>query len=101
MKLEKKWEFQLSKLENDEDDRRVTVENLFDFLRSHVMSEEATEKSSYQNKSKYNGFEKQREKLRKDEREKDPVKESPYSATALPSSAKTDKEETGRTVCGF
>ena len=41
-----KWEFQLSKLENEEDDRQVTVEYLFDFLRSHVMSEEATEKSA-------------------------------------------------------
>ena len=39
-----KWEFQLSKLENEEDDRLVTVEYLFDFLRSHVMSEEATDK---------------------------------------------------------
>lgn len=43
--IRRKWEFQLSKLENEEDDRQVTVEYLFDFLRSHVMSEEATEKS--------------------------------------------------------
>ena len=44
--IRRKWEFQLSKLENEEDDRLVTVEYLFDFLRSHVMSEEATDKSA-------------------------------------------------------
>lgn len=43
--LRRKWEFQLSKLENEEDDLKVTVEYLFEFLRSHVMSEEAAEKS--------------------------------------------------------
>ena len=42
----RKWEYELSKLENEEQDKRVTAEFFFDFLRSHVMSEEAIEKST-------------------------------------------------------
>ena len=44
--IRRKWEYELSKLENEEDDKRVTAESFFDFLRSHVMSEEAIEKST-------------------------------------------------------
>ena len=41
--VRKEWEYDLSKLEKEEDDRLVTVEYFFDFLRAHVMSEEAAE----------------------------------------------------------
>ena len=44
--ITRKWEYELSKLENEEEDKRVTAEFFFDFLRSHVMSEEAIEKST-------------------------------------------------------
>eukprot|EP00112_Aurelia_sp_Birch-Aquarium-sp1_P003268 Seg1363.25 transcript_id=Seg1363.25/GoldUCD/mRNA.D3Y31 product="hypothetical protein" protein_id=Seg1363.25/GoldUCD/D3Y31 len=44
--IRRKWEYELSKLENEEEDKRVTAEFFFDFLRSHVMSEEAIEKST-------------------------------------------------------
>lgn len=62
--IRRKWEFQLSMLENEEDDRKVTVEYLFNFLRSHVMSEEATEKSITKPKMFPNKF--QRGQRRKD-----------------------------------
>ena len=39
--IRRKWEYELSKLENEEEDK-----SFFDFLRSHVMSEEAIEKST-------------------------------------------------------
>lgn len=41
--VRKKWEFELSKLESEKDDKKVTVEYFFNFLRAHVMSEEASE----------------------------------------------------------
>eukprot|EP00112_Aurelia_sp_Birch-Aquarium-sp1_P024796 Seg7999.2 transcript_id=Seg7999.2/GoldUCD/mRNA.D3Y31 product="hypothetical protein" protein_id=Seg7999.2/GoldUCD/D3Y31 len=44
--IRRKWEYEFSKLENEEEDKRVTAEFFFDFLRSHVMSEEAIEKST-------------------------------------------------------
>lgn len=44
--LRRKWEYELSKLDNEEEDKRVTAEFFFDFLRSHVMSKEVTEKST-------------------------------------------------------
>eukprot|EP00112_Aurelia_sp_Birch-Aquarium-sp1_P020558 Seg5323.2 transcript_id=Seg5323.2/GoldUCD/mRNA.D3Y31 product="hypothetical protein" protein_id=Seg5323.2/GoldUCD/D3Y31 len=44
--IRRKWEYELSMLENEEEDKRVTAEFFFDFLRSHVMSEEAIEKST-------------------------------------------------------
>ena len=50
--IRRKWEYELSKLGNEEEDERVTTEFFFDFLRSHVMSEEAIEKSS-PNRSTY------------------------------------------------
>jgi hypothetical protein len=80
-------------LENEEDDRKVTVEYLFNFLRSHVMSEEATEKSITKSKMFPNKF--QRGQLRKDgpqrnwEREEE-NSQQPYSATALNSNSKDD-----------
>ncbi|KAK3755477.1 hypothetical protein QZH41_017632, partial [Actinostola sp. cb2023] len=43
--IRRKWEYELSKIENEEDDKKITVEYLFNFLRSHVMSEEAAETS--------------------------------------------------------
>ena len=41
--VRRKWEYQLSTQENDEDDLKVTVDYFFRFFRSHVMSEEAAE----------------------------------------------------------
>ena len=35
----------MSKIENEEEDEKIAVEYFFDFLRSHVMSEEASENS--------------------------------------------------------
>ncbi|RUA04968.1 MAG: hypothetical protein DSY43_05545, partial [Gammaproteobacteria bacterium] len=43
--IRRKWEYELSKIENEEDDKKITVDYLFNFLRSHVMSEEAAETS--------------------------------------------------------
>ena len=43
MPVRRKWEYELSKLESEEDDNKVTVEYFFNFLRAHVMSEEASE----------------------------------------------------------
>jgi hypothetical protein len=91
--IRRKWEFQLSMLENEEDDRKVTVEYLFNFLRSHVMSEEATEKPITKPKMFPNKF--QRGQRRKDgprrnwEREEE-NSQQPYSATALNSNSKDD-----------
>ena len=93
--IRRKWELELSKLENEEDDLKVTVEYLFDFLRSYVMSEEAAEKSSSKEKSKLREDLKKRRTFKGKSEEKD--QSLIYSATALPSVSKADEEESGRT----
>jgi hypothetical protein len=56
--VRRKWEYELSKIENEEEDKRITVEYFFDFLRSHVMSEEASETAGqvYQTQTKVSRF---------------------------------------------
>ena len=61
--IRRKWEFQLSKFENEEGDQQVTVEFFFGFLRSYVKSEEAMDNATFKAKpSPYKGPKGQRRK---------------------------------------
>ena len=103
--IRRKWEFQLSKLENEEDDRLVTVEYLFDFLRSNVMSEEATDKSTSKprmspkktqsRQRRYAGAPRYWEKEPKEKREEQDYP-SPFSATALNADSKEKSKDTSK-----
>ena len=108
--IRRKWEFQLSKFENEEDDQQVTVEYFFGFLRSHVMSEEAMDKSTSKPKTfPYKGQKGQRRKNgviryggreRREEGEQE-NKQPPFSATALnaDSKGKETLKASGGTQC--
>ena len=108
--IRRKWEFQLSKFESEEDDKQVTVEYFFGFLRSHVMSEEAMEKSTFKQKGmpskgpkgqrrkdgafRYGGKDRREEGYRENE-------QLPFSATALNADSKGKEtfKASGRPQC--
>ena len=103
--IRRKEEFQLSKLENEKDDRLVTVEYLFDFLRSHVMSEEATDKSASKprmspkktqsQQRRYAGAPRYWEREPKEKREEQDYP-PPFSATALNADSKGKSKDTSK-----
>ena len=39
--LKEKWEFELTKYDDDEDDKEINIKNFFRFLQGHVLSKEA------------------------------------------------------------
>ena len=89
--LKEKWEFELTKYDNDEEDKEVNIKKFFQFLEGHVLSKESHEDTKNSSPKL-----KPRKRFGREKRSKIPDDEEYISAQALVGSSDFKKVK-----CGF
>lgn len=87
--LKEKWEFELTKYENDEEDKEVSIKKFFQFLEGHVLSKKVHVDTT-------SSPPKPRRKFGRDKKSKSPDDEEHMSAQSLVGSSDYKKMK-----CGF
>ena len=75
--LKEKWEFELTKCDDDEDDKEINIKRFFQFLEGHMLSKEAhddTKSSSPKARKRFG-----REKVSRVADDEDILSRKPYS----------------------